>query len=133
MYRQVVQPSTLTNCRDQRSEDNLEYDYIYGQATEAQSNRYYGVALKITGVDSYRHCCASGPKYPILTEEKVERYQDQVLEESTDPRCTNHDWYYCHPTMSKNEKAWYRRLGLPGIFGSAQLSAIRLIISCQKC
>ena len=92
------------------------------------------VALKIIGVDSYRHCCASGPKYPILTdEEKVERYQDQVLEESTDPRCTNHDWYYCHPTMSKNEKAWYRRLGLPGIFGSAQLSAIRLIISCEKC
>ena len=42
MYRQVVQPSTLTNCRDQRSEDNLGYDYIYGQATEAQSNRYYG-------------------------------------------------------------------------------------------
>ena len=44
------------------------------------------VALKETGLDSYRHCCASGPKYPILTEEKVERYQDQVLEESTDPR-----------------------------------------------
>ena len=42
MYRQVVQPSTLTNCRDQRSEDNLGYEYIYGQATEAQSNRYYG-------------------------------------------------------------------------------------------
>ena len=28
-------------------------------------------------------------------------------------------------TMSKNEKAWYGRLGLPGIFGSAQLSAVR--------
>ena len=38
--------------------------YFYGQAAEAQSSSYYCSTQRHTGVDNYRHCCASGLKYP---------------------------------------------------------------------
>ena len=36
-------------------------------------------------------------------------------------------------TISGNAKAWYGRLSLPDIFGSAQLSAILGTAHCGKC
>ena len=36
-------------------------------------------------------------------------------------------------TISRNAKAWYGRLSLPDIFGSAQLLAILWTAHCRKC
>ena len=36
-------------------------------------------------------------------------------------------------TISGNAKAWYGRLSLPDIFGSAQLLAILWTAHCRKC
>ena len=62
VYRQVVRPSALISCKEWGSEDNLGYDYLYGQVAKAQSVRYYCLTQRHTGVDTYRQSCASGPK-----------------------------------------------------------------------
>ena len=64
VYRQVARPSTLTSCREWRREDNLGYDYLYEQESEAQSAKYYYSTERHTGVDTDRHSCASGLKDP---------------------------------------------------------------------
>ena len=48
-------------------------NYFYGQADEAQSSRYNCSTQRHTGVDNYRHCCASGPKYPYYWIGKVSK------------------------------------------------------------
>ena len=135
MYRQVVQPSTLTNCRDKRREDNLGYDYIYGQATEAQSNRYY--------------CSTQGHRSGQLSTLLCQRTRISYFNWGEGGKVSRPSSRRIHwptrvtvipvvigalRTMSKNEKAWYGRLGLPGILEvhSCQPSVV-LIISCGKC
>ena len=69
----------------------MGYDYLYEQAAEAQSPRYYCSAQRHTRVDFYRRCCAADQNTLITEEEKVEKYQDLALEIKKNPQSHESD------------------------------------------
>ena len=60
----VQESRNLISCKEWGNEDNLGYDYLYGQVAKAQSVRYYCLTQRHTGVNTYRQSCISGPKWP---------------------------------------------------------------------
>ena len=60
----VQESRNLISCKEWGNEDNLGYDYLYGQVAKAQSARYYCLKQRHTGVNTYRQSCTSGPKCP---------------------------------------------------------------------
>ena len=60
----VQESRNLIICKEWGNEDNLGYDYLYGQVAKAQSATYYCLTQRHTGVNTYRQSCTSGPKCP---------------------------------------------------------------------
>ena len=109
----------------------MGYDYLYGQAAEAQLSREILLVYRKT----YRSghlltllCQRTKISLLLAEEEKVKKYQDLALEIKRIHRATR---VTVIPividslgNIPGNEKAWYGRLNLTDIFGSAQLSVI---------
>ena len=100
----------------------MGYDNLCGQAAEVNSTRYYCGAQRQTGVDSYLHYCAKGPKYLYYRREegvKVAKPTTQNLNNPKSLEAVIPIVISALGTISKNANDWCGRLRLPCIFGSA--------------